>query len=75
MSAESRLLNIGDFAFTDYNHRGKFERVQIVDVDRQCKHGHSQSGVMFKVIPLLKHGTLDCWYCADWFCVENSGQR
>ena len=56
---------------TDYNNAGSrpgpLTRVQILAVDRHRMHGHSQSGVMFKVHPLLKGGTLDSWYCADWF--------
>jgi hypothetical protein len=72
MSAESRKLSIGDWVITDYNSAGSplsglITRVQIVAVDRHREHGHSQSGVMFKVFPLLKYGTPDSWYCADWF--------
>jgi hypothetical protein len=71
MSTESRNLWIGDWAVTDFNNAGgrpgPLARVQIVAVDRNRLHGHSQSGVMFQVRPLLKHGTPNSWYCADWF--------
>ena len=67
MSKAGRSLHTGDWALTDYNGPGPMERVQIVDEDRTRAHGHSQSGVLFKVQPLLKHGTADSWYCADWF--------
>jgi len=76
VSAASRLLNVGDYALTDYNNcsgvRGvaSLDRVHIVAVDRERRNGHSQSGVMFQVRPLLKGGTPQSWYCADWFQVE-----
>ncbi len=76
MSKESRLLNVGDWCLTDYNHASgdrqakTLDRVQIVAVDRERRNGHSQSGIMFQVRPLLKGGTLESWYCADWFQVE-----
>lgn len=76
MSAASRLLNVGDYALTDYNNTtgqrltSGLDRVQIIAVDRERRNGHSQSGVQFQVRPLLKGGTPKSWYCADWFQVE-----
>lgn len=67
MSAAGRTLKPGDWAMTDYDGPGKLARVQIVAVDRERKHGHSQSGVMFQVRPFLKNGTPESWYDADWF--------
>lgn len=71
MSAASRNLEVGDWAVTDYNNAGSqpgpLVRVQVVAVDRQRQHGHSQSGVMFQVRPRLKYGHAESWYCADWF--------
>ena len=67
MSQASRKLEAGAWVVTDYNGPGPMARVQIVDVDRERKNGHSQSGVMFRVFPLLKHGTPESWYCSDWF--------
>ena len=67
MSKAGRALRPGDWALTDYNGPGPMARVQIVDEDRTRAHGHSQSGLLFRVQPLLKHGTPDSWYCADWF--------
>jgi hypothetical protein len=67
VSQASRLLGVGDWCLTDYNGPGPLVRTQIVAVDRSRLHGHSQSGVMFQVRPLLKHGTVQTWYCADWF--------
>lgn len=80
MSVASRKLDVGDWAVTDYNTRGSWPvrpapmtRVQIVAVDRQRQHGHSQSGVMFQVRPPLKNGYAESWYCADWFEPADSG--
>ena len=76
MSAASRLLYVGDYALTDYNNTtgprltSGLDRVQIVAVDRERHNGHSQRGVLFQVRPLLKGGTPQSWYCADWFEVE-----
>ena len=74
MGAASRQLDVGDWAVTDYNTRGGWPmrnapmvEVQIVAVDRHRTHGHSQSGVMFQVRPMLKNGTAESWYDADWF--------
>ena len=67
MGLQSRQLAVGDWALTDFNGAGPMARVQIVAVDRDRWHGHSQSGVMFRVQPPLKHGTPTTWYCADWF--------
>jgi hypothetical protein len=63
MTKESRKLQVGDFAVTDYNHTGHPTRVRIVHVSR----GRSQSGILFRVSPALKNGKQDTWYDADWF--------
>ncbi len=67
MGVAGRALTVGDWAVTDYNGPGPMARVQIVAEDRARLYGHSQSGIMFRVRPLLKNGTAESWYCADWF--------
>ena len=67
MSLESRKLKVGDFALTDYNENGKLTIVKIVERDDTRKNGHSQSGVMFRVLPSLRNGNSNSWYDADWF--------
>lgn len=67
MSIRGRELKVGDEAVTDYNGPGPMARVRIVEADYTRRHGHSQSGVLFRVAPPLKNGTAQCWYDADWF--------
>jgi hypothetical protein len=71
MSTESRALKVGASPVTYFNSpfRGLpvETTVRITAVDRDRTHGHSQSGVMFQVEPMLKGGTGDSWYDADWF--------
>lgn len=62
-----RTLQPGDEALTDYNGPGPLARVRIVERDDTRTHGHSQSGILFRVSPPLKHGTATTWYDADWF--------
>lgn len=62
-----RTLMPGDYALTDYNGSGRKTRVKIVERDDQRKHGHSGSGIMFRVSPSLRFGTEQTWYDADWF--------
>ena len=62
-----RMLQPGDFALTDYNGPGPMTRVEILERDDKRLHGHSQSGVMFRVRPNLRNGTNASWYDADWF--------
>lgn len=66
MSKAGRTLSVGDFATTDFNGGRIATKVRIIDVDRSRKSA-SQSGILFKVWPLLKGGTADSWYDADWF--------
>lgn len=65
--SRGRQLQPGDDALTDFNGRGTLVRVRIVERDDQRRHGHSQSGIMFRVHPPLKYGTAASWYDADWF--------
>lgn len=44
-----------------YRGRGLGER------DDRRLNGHSQSGIMFRVTPLLRNGNGASWYDADWF--------
>lgn len=67
MSRKGRDLQPGDFAITDYNGPGTTTKVQVVERDDKRLHGHSQSGVMFRVRPNLRNGTNASWYDADWF--------
>lgn len=66
MSVLGRNLQIGDDALTDFNGK-ELTKVKIIDKDCSRKHGHSQSGTMFRVSPPLKHGSISTWYDADWF--------
>lgn len=62
-----RNLQPGDYATTDFNGPGPMTRVRIVErLDRRA----CQSGVLFRVDPPLRNGTLDTWYDADWFQPE-----
>ena len=65
--SRGRLLNVGDYALTDYNGPGPLFKVQIIERDDKRKNGNSQSGIMFRVYPLLRNGTGASWYDADWF--------
>ena len=62
-----RALKVGDDAVTEFNMSGPLARVRIAEADYTWRHGHSQSGTMFRVTPPLKNGTLESWYDADWF--------
>ena len=62
-----RMLQPGDMALTDYNGPGPITKVEILERDDNRLHGHSQSGVMFRVRPILRNGTNASWYDADWF--------
>lgn len=63
-----RLLQPGDIALTDYNAtHSALVSVRIVERDDLGLHGHSQSGILYRVDPPLRHGTSDTWYDADWF--------
>lgn len=57
----------GQDALTDYNGPGPMTRVMIVEADYTRRHGHSQSGTLFRVMPPLRNGTANSWYDADWF--------
>ena len=61
------MLQPGDMALTDYNGPGPMTKVEILERDDKRLHGHSQSGVMFRVRPILRNGTNASWYDADWF--------
>ena len=61
------VLQPGDQALTDFNGPGSRTKVRIIERDDRRRHGHSQTGVMFRVVPILRHGTNQTWYCADWF--------
>lgn len=62
-----RTLQVGDEALTDYNGPGPKVKVRIVERDDRRVHGHSQSGIMFRVTPNLNNGSVNSWYDADWF--------
>jgi hypothetical protein len=70
-AAESRKLDVGDWAVTAYNTAGSrpwpLSRVQIVAVDRLRPHGLCPCRVMFQVRPLLKYGSPESWYCSGYF--------
>lgn len=64
MSKASRQLQVGARVFTDYT-RGITEHT-IIDRCDDGSEGHSQSGVMFRVAPIVR-GSSGGWMCADWF--------
>ncbi len=72
MGIRGRDLQTGDFALTDYNGPGPLAKVEILERDDKRLHGHSQSGVMFRVRPNLRNGTNASWYDADWFEPANA---
>ena len=63
-----RHLQPGDEALTDYNGRGIWTKVRIVE----RRNSNSQSGVVLRVDPALKNGSKATWYDADWFKPEPS---
>jgi len=66
--SRGRNLQAGDEALTDFNGPGPLVRVRIVERDDKRLHGHSQSGIMFRVTPpILRNGNGASWYDADWF--------
>lgn len=65
--SRGRNLQVGDEALTDYNGPGPLARVRIIERDDKRRHGHSQSGIMFRVTPSLRNGNGASWYDADWF--------
>ena len=75
--SRGRNLQVGDEALTDYNGPGPLARVTIIERDDKRLHGHSQSGIMFRVTPSLRNGNGASWYDADWFepAPNDGGQR
>jgi hypothetical protein len=71
MGIRGRSLQVGDSATTDYDDRGP-AHVRIVERSDDRRHGHSQSGIMFRVHPTLRLGNAGSWYDADWFEPENA---
>lgn len=61
MSA-GQLLQVGDRATTRFN--GKPCEVVIVE---RLEGQRSQSGILFKVTPILRNGDADSLYDANWF--------
>lgn len=71
MSKLGRQLQPGDDALTNYNGPGNprqrgplLTRVRIL---ARKDGATSQSGTVFQIAPLLRNGTKDSWYDADWF--------
>jgi hypothetical protein len=60
----ARYAKIGMKVRTDFS--GKHSTHIITDIDRERKHGHSQSGVMFLVNPPVPKSGGE-WVDADWF--------
>ncbi len=58
-----RNLQPGDKATTDYN-KGLITHVEIRE--RREEPG-TQSGIQFRVFPVLHGGYPSTWYDADWF--------
>ena len=73
MSKDGRILQIGDVAKTDYN--GSWSVVSIIDRDDTRKRGYSHGGILFRVNPVLRNGTAQTWYDADWFVPKASDQQ
>ena len=64
MSKAGRKLQVGDEALTDFNGPGALTLVKIVERFTETK---SQSGVCFRVRPLLKNCDEFSRFDADWF--------
>ena len=64
MSKAGRKLQVGDEALTDFNGPGGLTLVKIVERFTNTK---SQSGVCFRVRPLLKNCDELSRFDADWF--------
>lgn len=58
-----RNLQPGDNATTDYN-KGLITRIEIRE--RREQPG-TQSGIQYRVFPVLHGGYPSTWYDADWF--------
>jgi len=70
MSAEGRTLQVGDYAFTDFDGRMK---MVLITARIEGKY-HSQSGIQFGVSPPMRNGAEGKLYDADWFePVPNKG--
>ena len=67
MGIRGRALRVGEPAFTDYNGPGQMTRVTIIEADYTRRHGHSQSGTMFRTRPLLRNCTAESWIDSEWF--------
>ena len=64
MSKAGRKLQVGDEALTDFNGPGGLTLVKIVERFTETK---SQSGICFRVRPLLKNCDEFSRLDADWF--------
>ena len=64
MSKASRKLQVGDDALTDFNGPGGLTLVNIVE---RFTETNSQSGICFRVRPLLKNCDKFARLDADWF--------
>jgi hypothetical protein len=64
MSRASRKLQVGAEVVTDYSRR--LTRHAIIERSDDRSNGHSQSGIMFRVSPIVPGSTGD-WIDADWF--------
>lgn len=64
MSRASRALQVGAKVFTDYS--GRHTEHQIIDRCDDRSEGHSQSGIMFRVAPIVPKSS-GAWMDADWF--------
>lgn len=64
MSTASRKLEVGARVVTNYTN--KLTAHTIIDRCDDRSQGYSQSGVMFRVAPIVP-GTSGQWMDADWF--------
>lgn len=60
-----RDLKPGDCATTDFNGRGRCDRVEIVA--RRERAALSKSGIQYQVKPWLRNSVPKSWIDADWF--------
>jgi hypothetical protein len=67
MGIRGCTLRVGDDALTDYNGAGTTTRVTIIEADYTRRHGHSQSGIQFRVRGRLKNCTERDWIDSEWF--------
>ncbi len=63
MRRKGVVLLVGDLAITDFV---SWKPVTVRITDRK-EERNCETGIMFRVSPALRGGTLATWYDANWF--------